>query len=168
MTAAGAANHRVFRDGDLSGTLNDPATGPPVNMSDAGNEHGTSVMTCMTGDGTGDEIGGAARAVQHVVLGTGKDVKFRPIKPASDFLTSIRARELVATDADVKVVSSSLVFVDTTGTLPAQPAAHGHQTHDRQRQAVFRRGRQRGPVAFPSQRDVLRTEGGFLAPRRSR
>ncbi|MEO5616842.1 MAG: peptidoglycan-binding protein [Candidatus Eisenbacteria bacterium] len=163
VNSAAAANTIIFDSGDLR-TISDAQAGRIF--------HGTAVMTSMAGDGAGDDVGGGGeRTAQQVVLGTGKDVRFRPIRSATDFASSLRKFEVLAADPEIKIVSSSLLQQNAQG-LPAGLFA---QSRTRIKNFIdggriyFVAAANTNPVNpnLNAQRDVFRTEGGQLAPQRT-
>ena len=106
VSGASQANpgaHTVATDGDLRNLVDRDPSG-----------HGTSVMTCLAGDGSG--TGGATAA--NTVLGTGPHVKIRPVRlgaPGFGFWNLALVLEVVASDPDVLVYSTSchLYRIDT-------------------------------------------------------
>ncbi len=182
---SGVTTHRVFRDGDLSGTIVGKNASnflfvqlsPAQNlvMTDEATPHGTSVMTTMAADGVGDEIGGASRNARQVVLGTGKDVKFRPVKSFSgtsdtDFLGSLARYRIMQNDPEVKVVSTSfdVRFFDTLSVNQQNAIRQAARTMVTAGKLFFLAAA--NVQTSPSQlarRDVLHTESGNHAPRRA-
>ncbi len=156
---AAAVNDQVFTDGDLRLLSDD------VGPLGTGLTHGSGVMTSMTGDGVGNEVGGARNA-QQVVLGTGKDVKIRPITRGGSFTEKIRGYEILTADRDVKIVSTS--FLGTN--IPGNSAVQQNQLMLRI-QALVNSGKifflAAGNAGVAVQRDVARTEGGFFGPNRN-
>jgi len=157
INSAAAVNTIIADDGDLR------------NLNDLVVMHGTAVMTCMAADGVGDDAAGAERTAAQVVLGTGKDIRFRPIRSSFDFAASLRKLEVMTADPDVKIISSSLIFQDAT-LLSA-----GQLTQVRNRTKTLLDGgriyfiiaHNVDPGQFPNKRDAFRTEGGQFCPKRS-
>lgn len=99
------AAHTVAVDGDLRNLIDLDPVG-----------HGTSVMTCLGGDGSGT----AGNNTAATVLGTGPHVKIRPVRlgAAFNFWNLALVLEVVASDPDVLVYSTSchLYRIDTAVT----------------------------------------------------
>jgi peptidoglycan hydrolase-like protein with peptidoglycan-binding domain len=153
------------------------ADGNISQITDANRPHGTGVMTSMTSDGIGAEVGGNLRTADQVVLGTGKDVKIRPIRFSGGVPGLFRIYETLAADDEVKVVSSSIGFRDVQDF----PGDATSSWSDAERTQLARRVRQmvdRGAIYFraacnvnprnePLRRAVFRTQAGFVAPDRT-
>lgn len=182
---SGVTTHRVFRDGDLSGTIvGKNATNflfiqlsPAQNlaMTDVGGPHGTSVMTTMAADGVGNDIAGAPRNARQVVLGTGKDVKFRPLKTFSgttdsDLLGALARYQIMQNDPEVKVVSTSfdVRFFDTLSVAQQNAITQAARLMVQAGKLYFLAAANvQGSATQLGRRDVRRTESGNLAPRRA-
>ncbi len=157
VNSTAAVNTVVFDSGDLR------------SITDSANFHGTAVMTSCAADGVGDDVAGAPRTAPQVVLGTGKDVRFRPVRSAGDFASAIRKYEVLTADPEAKILTSSFLFQNLTGLSAAQQNLVRTKL-----KAMLDGGRilfiaaaNTNPQAFPSERDVARTEGGQFVPDRS-
>jgi hypothetical protein len=159
VNSAAAVNTIIFDDGDLR------------SITDVANYHGTGVMTSMAADGVGNDVGASERTAAQAVLGTGKDVRFRPLRGGGDFASGLRSYEVLTADPDIKICSSSFLQQNAQGLsagLLAQIRTRIKNLIDGGR-IYFIAAANSNPVAasLNAQRDVFRTEGGQFAPQRT-
>ena|GEM_PF-2701500 len=182
IDGVGANNVTIFEDGDLGNRgvpapngnsgINDnhsPSPPLPAPQNNYHGPHGSGVMTCMVcNPEDGNEIGGNRRTAQETVLGTGKDLRFRPIKHLNPtFQALIRSYEILAADPEVKVVSSSLLIDNVTNMgVASQTQLRTKMTAMLNSDKLYFIAAANNGWANP-ERDVARTEGGMLAPART-
>jgi hypothetical protein len=119
--AAGNANAApVSADGDLRAVADVPG---PLTRPFAQMGHGTVCATCMAADGIGTPVGGAPRGPLNSVLGTAPHVKIRPIADPIDLFTMLLTMEVIASDPDVLVFSTSVGFTTGFGAAGGMPPA---------------------------------------------
>ena len=112
--AAGNANIApVGRDGDLTAVADVPG---PFTRAAAQMGHGSVCASCMAADGVGTPVAGAPRGPLNMVLGTGPHIKLRPISDPINLFTMLLTMEIIASDPDVLVFSTSVGFTDGFAT----------------------------------------------------
>jgi len=107
----------VSADGDLRAVADVAGVGTRPNAQMG---HGSLCSSVLGADGIGTPVGGVARGPLNTVVGTAPHVKIRPIRDPLNVFSLLLALEVIASDPDVLVYSTSVTIPTVTAITAAQ------------------------------------------------